>query len=353
MAGLTVSELTGITTSINQVSIPAGHELRFEGGLVLDSTTAHTVATCTNATRPATPPVGSITFNTDAGGFQIYSSNGGWADIGSGTLALSNTTGSYDNPAYSGIDVRDAGRPSGYYWIRPRGWEDQNPRAVYVDNDLYDGGWVLVMAVGSNSTNHWDTFEANNLYNGQVDGITTDYVPYSGAGYSTSSGRRWDDTFIRAIMGNDNNGEETLNLRLSRNGASPPGGAYDTYAGGTTSDWRYAAFVRYTHGAMYFNSLNTGGDGRQGDRREGNFRVSHTYPYNWEQPGGWEHIRLYNDSYKVFDFHSNPSSLQTSRYGPNRFLWGYTGANSGQGIYGGSDSFTGNNNTNPGYMFVR
>ena len=88
-----------------------------------------------------------------------------------------------------------------------------------------------------------------------------------------------------------------------------------------------------TGGCYYYSSTNTGGDDRQGDRNEGTFSVSHTYPYSWEQPGGWGHIRLASDAYKVFDFHSSPSSIQTSRYGTNRFLWGYTGANNGQGIY--------------------
>ena len=61
---------------------------------------------------------------------------------------------------------------------------------------------------------------------------------------------------------------------------------------------------------------------------------------------------LAGDNYRVFDFHSSPSSIQSSRYGPNRFLWQYPGT-SANGIYGGSDSFTGYANGNPGYMWIR
>ncbi|BCU96216.1 MAG: hypothetical protein CM15mV11_2910 [Caudoviricetes sp.] len=41
---------------------------------------------------------------------------------------------------------------------------------------------------------------------------------------------------------------------------------------------------------------------------------------NWWIGG---HIRLYDNNYKIFDYHSNPSNLQTSRYSNNRVLWGY------------------------------
>lgn len=347
MSQVTVAKLSGIATTLDQIDITAGHQLLINGSLKLNSTGSHTIPSGTTAQRPASPANGYLRYNTTTAGFEVYNA-GSWSSVGTSS---GGAIGTYTSPALSGIQLKSNDYPSGYYWIQPVGYT--SPRYVYVDNTNYDGGWCLVMAVGANSTNHWDTFESSNLYSATVDGVATNYVPYFGTGYSTTSGRRWDDNFIRDLASNENGGEETFNLRMSRNGANPPGGAYDTYAGGTTTDWRYAAFTRFNGGIYYFSSLNTGADGRQGDRHEGCFSVSHSYPYNWEQPGGWEHMRVYDGNYKVFDFHSNPSSLQTSRYGVNRFLWGYTGANSGQGIYGGSDSFTGSNNTNPGYMFVR
>lgn len=351
MSKLTVSGLNGIAGSLNQVDVSSGHTLELEGNLRFDSTGAHILPSGSTAQRPASPAVGSMRFNTTLGQFEIALGGSAWITLGGAGAGGGTNLGSYDSPAANGIDLKEAGAASGYYWIRPIGYAE--PRYCYVDNTNYDGGWVLVKCIGSQSTNHWNTFEASNLYNQTIDGRSVDYVPYSGTGYSTSSGRRWDDNFIVDLASNANGGHGIINIRIAQNGANPPGGPYDTYAGGNNSNWRYASFIRMNNGIHYFSSTNTGGDGRQGDRREGTFSVSHVYPYNWERPGGYDHIRLYNDSYKVFDYHSNPSNIQTSRYGVNRVLYGYTGANSGRGIYGGSDSFTGNNNTNPGYFFIR
>lgn len=346
MSQLNISGLSGIPSTLNQVTVPTGHTLRISGALDLNSTGAYQVPSGTVAQRPTSPDIGAFRFNTDGNSFEVYDGVQ-WhtLSVGSGGGAV----GTYDFPARSGIEVRDAGQPTGYYWIQPIGYD--TPRYCYVDNTNYDGGWVLVMAVGSSGTTHYSTFESNNLYNQSIDGRSVDYVPFSGNGYSSSSTRRWDDLFIRDVASQDNGGEEVFNLRIARNGAQPPGGVYDTYAGGTTNDWRYASFVRFNRGIQYFSSLNTGGDGRQGDRREGTFSVSHAYPYNWERPGGYDHIRVSNNDYKLFDYHSNPSSLQTSRYGNNRILWGYTGSTS-NGIYGSSAAFS-SNQGNPGYMFVR
>ena len=207
------------------------------------------------------------------------------------------------------------------------------------------------MIAGTGSNNHYGTFEASNLYTQTVDGVTAQYVPVSGTYYSSSSGRKYADTFIRAVCEARNGGDEVINVRLATNNTQPPGGPYDTYNGGTIGGdaWNYASFIKYRGGIQYYSNLNTGGDGRQGDRREGNFRVSHVYPYNWEQPGGWENIRLYDNNYKIFDYHSNPSGNQTSRYSNNRVLWGYTG-NTSQGIYGAGPA---SGQGHPGYFFVR
>lgn len=347
MSQLNISTLRGVPSTLDQVTVPTGHTLRISGALDLDTTSGYVLPSGTTAQRPSIPSIGMMRFNTQLGQFEVWS-GAEWFALG-GNAAGADLVGSYENPARSGIEVRDAGRPSGYYWIRPEGYSEI--RCCYVDNTNYDGGWVLVMAVGSTGTTHYSTFESSNLYNGIVDGVSTNYVPFSGTGYSNTSTRRWDDCFIRDVASNDNGGEEVFNLRIARNGAQPPGGVYDTYAGGTTTDWRYASFVRYNGGMQYFSSLNTGADGRQGDRREGTFSVSHVYPYNWERPGGYEHMRLYDGNYKVFDYHSNPSNLQTSRYGSNRILWGYTGSTS-NGIYGSSAAFS-TSQGNPGYMFVR
>ena len=348
MSQVNISELNGIPSTLNQVTVPTGHTLKIEGTLDFDNVEGYTLPSGTTSQRPSIPAIGMMRFNTTLGAFEVYTGYE-WKSVG-GTTAGANILGSYTNPARSGIETRDANLSSGYYWIQPLGYD--TPRYCYVDNTLYDGGWVLVMAVGSTGTTHYSTSEANNLYNATIDSISVDYVPFSGTGYSSTSTRRWDDTFIRDVASQDNGGEEVFSLRIARNGAGPPGNEYDTYAGGTTADWRYSAFTRFNRGIQYFSSLNTGGDLRQGDRREGTYSVSHVYPYNWERPGGYDHMRVFNANYKVWDFHSNPSSFQTSRYGVNRILWGYDG-NTSNGIYGGSASFTGGGQGNPGYMFVR
>lgn len=348
MSIITTAGLEGTAAQLGAINIPLGTVLTIDGMLEFKDTGGHKLPAGTTVQRPVNSYPGYIRFNTDISSIELFTGFE-WETVGSGSLLT--TVGDFTNPAKNGKEIKLVDRPSGYYWIKPVGYATS--RLCYVDNDNYDGGWVCVQTVGSDSTRHWDTIEASNLYTGTVGGITTDYIPVSSTGYSTSDGRRWDDVFVRDLMSPANGGDQIFNLRMSKNNAQPIGGVYDTYSGGTSADWRYAAFVRYNLGCFYYSSRNTGADGRQGDRQEGCFSVSHTYPYSWEQPGGVGHIRLYNDNYKVFDFHSNPSSNQTSRYGVNRFLWGYSLSNSGQGIYGGSDSYNGSGNKNPGYMFVR
>ena len=53
------------------------------------------------------------------------------------------------------------------------------------------------------------------------------------------------------------------------------------------------------------------------------------------------------NDYKIFDYHSNPSNFQTSRYSNNRVLWCYQSRN---GIYGSGPA---SGDGHPGYFFVR
>ena len=347
MSQVQVSKLAGIAQTLGQVTVSPGHTLNVEGKLKFSSTEAHQLPTGTTAERPASPTIGDTRFNTGTNSFEIYTGVL-WKSLGAAGAGGA-TVGDYSSPAANGIQVKLANRPSGYYWIQPIGYEE--PTYCYVDCDNYDGGWVLVMTAGSSSTNHYGTFEASNLYTRTVGGVSASYVPVSGTGYSSTTGSKYDDVFIRAVAEARNGGDEVINVRLARDNTQPPGGPYDTYNGGTVSGdrWNYASFIKYRGGIQYYSNLNTGGDGRQGDRREGNFRVSHVYPYNWEQPGGWENIRLYDNNYKIFDYHSNPSGNQTSRYSNNRVLWGYTG-NTSQGIYGAGPA---SGQGHPGYFFVR
>lgn len=350
MSKLNVRSLKGIASTIDQTTIPTGHTFTVAGDIIHNTTDAYTIPVGTTAQRPSSPAEGYLRFNTTNGRYEVWNA-GDWKEISSGG---SGTLGSFTNPAQNGIKLKEAGLASGYYWIQPKGYSE--PRYCYVDNTNYDGGWVCVVTVGSGTQNHWNTFEADTV-SITVDGQSTQYVPVSGNDYSSATGRRWDDCFIRDLGASRNGGDEVFNLRMSQNNAQPPGGVYDTYAGGTTNDWRYAAFARMNYGIDYYSSLNTGVASWHSSKPEGSFSLSHSYPYNWERPGGYTHIRTWNQAsgeHKVWDFHSHTDSTvyQTSRYNSNRFLWAYTGA-SGNGIYGSGDAFNVNTDGNPGYMFVR
>jgi len=236
--------------------------------------------------------------------------------------------------AVSGNAIKTLGLSSDYYWIAPPG---QSAKYCYVDNTNYGGGWVLVQAVGSGTNYHWAQTVDYNLYN---DG-TKSYIPFSGANYSSSSGRRFSDAFIKAI---GINGEGILRYEVARNGAQPVSNNPIT----STTDYKYAVFVRYDNGFTWYNSSNSGGDA---DRVSKAVDISHAYPFNWET-GGSGHFILLSSAYKVLDMHSDPSSIKTTGYDNYRILFGYTGT-AGLGIYGGSSSFTGTAEGNPGYQWVR
>ena len=295
----------------------------------------------TTATRPGAPLTGSLGINTTTGFVEVYIGTE-WVNVGGGAI------GTYSNPAQSGVQLNAAGYETGYYWIQPTGTTEK--KYCYVDNTNYGGGWVLVQTVGGSTGYHSDRTTEFNLANVvDKDGNSAQTIPFSGDGYSSTTGRRFSDDFVKLLGASANGGEEVFNLRLARNGAQPPGGPNDTWAGGTSDDWRYAAFVRYDNGLTWYNSTNNGGEG---DRVSKAIDISHVYPFNWET-GGSGHYILAGSSYRVFDFHSDPSSIQSSRYGVNRFLWSYPGAGSA-GIYAGTAGYGGNGGAGqPGYMFIR
>lgn len=229
---------------------------------------------------------------------------------------------------------------SGYYWIQPPG--GFVARYCYCDFDYHGGCWVLVQSVGSSSARHGNTTGDDNLY---TDSNGRSYVPLSGAGYTSTDGRRYSDAWVKAL---GEVGEGVFRLDLARNGARPTGDFNNTYLNPST-DWKYTAFVRYDNGLRWYNSTNNGGES---DKVQKSIDISHSYPFVWETGGVAGEFRLSDSNYRVFDFHGQSGSPQSSRYGQNRFLWQYPG-NTAFGIYGGTDSFTGNSNGNPGYMWIR
>ena len=79
--------------------------------------------------------VGSIAYSSDDGGQLYYKSTRGWESF---TAPL----GTSSNPATSGLQLYNAGYPSGYYYISVSGYSDYY---MYVDNSRNGGGWVMAV----------------------------------------------------------------------------------------------------------------------------------------------------------------------------------------------------------------
>ena len=111
MSQLNVSNLAGIGTTLNQVSVSTGHSLEIQGTLKFNHTGAHRVPTGTTAERPTTSSakLGQIRFNTTTGSFELYA-NSQWVSIGTAGAA-GNTAGNYATPARNGREIKQAGRP--------------------------------------------------------------------------------------------------------------------------------------------------------------------------------------------------------------------------------------------------
>ena len=72
MSTLTIRGLKGITASLDQVTIPAGHDFRIDGALDINATGALQLPTGDTVSRPVNPSVGYMRFNTDSSLMEIY-----------------------------------------------------------------------------------------------------------------------------------------------------------------------------------------------------------------------------------------------------------------------------------------
>ena len=303
-----------------------------------------TTAATTASQLPSSASAGSIAYVTDNGGSIFYKNSTSWVPI-------NNALGGYGNPAINGQQLQSAGYSSGYYWIDPTG---SLKRYCYVDMDHYGGAWVLVQVVGKDTNYHWAQTGDYNLYSTTDDaGFTAETVRFSGTGYSNTTGRRFSDAFVKAV-GGSSGAEGVFRVEIAQNGGTTTN---DTTLSGS-ADYKVCQFIRYDNGISYYNSSNNGGMSSKSDYA---IDIAHYYPYssNWET-GGAGHYMLSNSAYKVFDGHSDPSSISTSLYSTVRFLWGYTGGagsgySAGNGIYGGSSTYAyyGNGSNNPGYMWIK
>lgn len=179
MSTLRVAKLQGISNTNFEITVPSNHKLIVLGTLRADTiqsssgtpiwnpdsagnisisgnitTTNGTISASvvtatgrvqlpvwTTGTRPTVGLVnGVIGYNSANSQIEVYNTSTGWTSVASGGT----TVGTQSNPASSGMVVRNAGLPSGLYWIQPSG---QTAYQMYVDNNRNGGGWVLCATV--------------------------------------------------------------------------------------------------------------------------------------------------------------------------------------------------------------
>jgi len=208
MSSLSVHDIQGITTFNNTVRIPSGHKLSMEGELKLP--------TWTDSTRPASPELGLIGFNTEQEVTEVYNGTE-WTSVGS-SGALDGSSVEKAALSASDIKVNFPSSSTGFYWIKNN--DMTTATQVYCDMSYDGGGWMLlawgyVNATGNDSSNR-------NIPNLNHDGST-----YSYNATARSSGHG---------LVNPQGSQQTA-VKLTRNssqmmfaaGGNPAGGGIDSY----------------------------------------------------------------------------------------------------------------------------
>jgi len=113
-------------------------------GARVDGTGALQVPAGTTAQRP-TGVTGMLRYNTTTEELEAYGSNNYWFNVKDGKFQGEGDIGTASNPAYSGKQLKDLGKSSGNYYIKPQGYSGSAIEA-YVDMTTNGGGWVLVAA---------------------------------------------------------------------------------------------------------------------------------------------------------------------------------------------------------------
>ena len=181
MSILKIAKLQGITQTNFEITIPSQHKLIILGTIktdtiqntsgfsiwnpdpsgnisvagnitsvsgaisagIITSTGRVNLPVWTTATRPTASLVtGVIGYNSTTATIEVYNTSSGWSSVSAGSSG--STVGTQASPAISGMAVRNAGLPSGLYWIQPSG---QTSYQMYVDNNRNGGGWVLCATV--------------------------------------------------------------------------------------------------------------------------------------------------------------------------------------------------------------
>lgn len=135
MSILSLRDLQGISAYSNKIRIPSGHQLSFDGNLK--------IPVWTTGTRPVSPEVGLIGFNSTTKVIELYDGTV-WVNVGGDNNSLNGST--VQRAAISGVAILaiNSTAPSGLYWIKPSG---QIAYQMYVDTSRNGGGWVLCSTV--------------------------------------------------------------------------------------------------------------------------------------------------------------------------------------------------------------
>ena len=136
MSTLQVRNIQGLSNYSNEVTLPNGHTLKIDGHL--------DVPTWNNSTRPTSPNVGFIGYNSEEEALEIYNGTE-WQSAGSAKLDGS----SPEKASTSGLQLvtDNPGLSNGLYWIKSGSMP--NALQMYVDTTYDGGGYDFYATKGS------------------------------------------------------------------------------------------------------------------------------------------------------------------------------------------------------------
>ena len=136
MSTLQVRNIQGLSNYSNEVTLPNGHTLKIDGHL--------DVPTWNNSTRPTSPNVGFLGYNSEEEALEIYNGTE-WQSAGSAKLDGS----SPEKASTSGLQLvtDNPGLSNGLYWIKSGNMP--NALQMYVDTTYDGGGYDFYATKGS------------------------------------------------------------------------------------------------------------------------------------------------------------------------------------------------------------